>query len=807
MKNVKKIYWMAVFIFLMGSTWNAMATKKILVITDANTYTATQPWLTQYIDDIGKYDHKKAGLIVWPYAPTGNNYGQCIGIWDTLEHEYFACMSSGDALEGAVLLGNIPVPMIAGLPTDQVYMDIVDQSGAPKPYSPNVTPYYEDYGGDFTGKYGFAEFGGPAGDHINDIWVSRINGCYLNGGIRQGWLLYDEYSVYKNYFNRLHARMTAPATVPSRGFAMGAPVGPAGVGVDIRSLLTGDMRQLNLPWLAEFTGGDNSSFNWMSQLLAGPSGCTTYGAFNGALFPNWNNNIRYCVYNKLDSVFTAGAPNPVTVTLNSPDSLGWEWASVFGHSSPAYTDFFSDGDGGHIYNGRFSFGTLGPYWGTYPGAQYVTTGGYNGNHLWYQDNSASANPYSYPLGCKGKKVHWRWKVPSTQPAGTRYNVYAYYVASPSNVNYVEYWLFQMSIFGGKSQHIMGPNLLNQPGVHIWPLNCDGDGLNSGCAGCTGACKPPNQDSSWGQQRHYVTNLPDPNWEQIFTAVGGLKPDSIVEVLMPTYGAREYGPTVPSITGNYYIDAIRFISCDANGTPLANPVDEIVNFTDPAAGYQNQINNASQVYTTTGCYTNDGEYRSYEDMGSESGGGGIAKPVFFMTNACQINCFTQTWVPASDLPPYYSGPAFIRNLGNMYALGNNGLICFGAASDDDLYGSKAAFTSALRNGRDFGEAFLAQQPFSLVNLTFALLGAGSLQAQPYIQYGSYIEPPRTISDTESTPSSAPVLIQNVNVTGSGKWTVTSTIGSGSPVCARSEIVVRAECDFAPTGTNVVDLKSQ
>jgi hypothetical protein len=804
MKNVKRTFWMAVIILLMGSAWNAMATKKILVFVDATAYATIQPYVTQYISDIGKYDHKRADVIVWP-ARTGSNFVQCIVVWDTLEQRYFTCMASGDALEGAVLVGDIPVPIVAGVPTDEIYMDIVDRSGVPQPYLPNQTPYFFDPGGNFTGKYGYADAGGPAGDGLNDIWVSRINGRYLNGGIRQGPFLYDEYSVYMNYFNRLHVRMTDPATVPSRGFTMGAPVD-----YDVRSTLTYGMRQLNLPWLAEFTGGDNSSFNWMSQLLAGPRGCITYGGFNGAPFPNWNNNSRYCVYDKIDSVYGPGALHPTSLTLNPSDSLGWEWAAPFGHSCPGYTDFFSDGDVGDVYNGRFSFGTLGPYWGTYPPRQYVVAGGYNDQHLWYQDNSASANPYSYPLGYKGKKAHWRWKVPANQPAGTLYNVYAYWEASPSNVNYIEYWLFQMSIFGGKSQHIMGSRLLAQPGSYIWPLNCDKDGLNSGCAGCSGPCKPPNQDQSTGQQQHYVHNLPDdPNWERIFPVVSGLMPDSMVEVMMPTYGSREYGPTVSNITGNYIIDAIRFISCNADTTPNYN-VDQIVNFNDPAGGYPNQINNASQVYTTPGCYTSDGELRSFEDMGSEPGGGGISKPVFFMTNACGINCFTQTTPQSGDLPPYYSGPALIKNLGNLYALGYNGLICFGTATEDYSGSTKESFTTALRNGSDFGEAFLAQQSTaSSINsnsINHALLGAGSLQAQPYIQYGSYVEQPRTISGTEGTSTYAPVLIQNVTVTGTGSWTVTSNTGTSSPLCDHSEIVVRPESDFAPTGTNVVDLKS-
>jgi hypothetical protein len=41
-------------------------------------------------------------------------------------------------------------------------------------------------------------------------------------------------------------------------------------------------------------------------------------------------------------------------------------------------------------------------------------------------------------------------------------------------------------------------------------------------------------------------------------------------------------------------------------------------------------------------------------------------------------------------------------------------------------------------------------------------------------------------------------------GAGNWHVTSTHNMSSPWGTHSEIVVMPETDFAPTGTNVVDL---
>jgi len=40
-------------------------------------------------------------------------------------------------------------------------------------------------------------------------------------GLRNGLTVMDEYTIINNYFDRLHERMTMPAKVPPRGFAMG----------------------------------------------------------------------------------------------------------------------------------------------------------------------------------------------------------------------------------------------------------------------------------------------------------------------------------------------------------------------------------------------------------------------------------------------------------------------------------------------------------------------------------------------------------------------------------------------------------
>ena len=58
------------------------------------------------------------------------------------------------------------------------------------------------------------------------------------------------------------------------------------------------------------------------------------------------------------------------------------------------------------------------------------------------------------------------------------------------------------------------------------------------------------------------------------------------------------------------------------------------------------------------------------------------------------------------------------------------------SDDDWDGeNKSRFIDSLNSGKDFGEAFLAQQQRDWLIPKNCLLGAGNLHTQPYVQYGA------------------------------------------------------------------------
>jgi hypothetical protein len=735
----------------------AFPKQKILVIVESDAYWQTYQNVTQYVNDITNYDHKKAEYIIWTNVG-GNNYGQCMPLWDTLQAQYFFALSQGDVLEGAVLVGAIPVPIyettFGPFPLDQVYMDIVDvTSGTPQPYT--STPFQWNYGGYFTGTYRLD----LPHDSKYDIWISRVDAQYLNDGIRRGWTVIDEYAIYNNYLAKVHDRMTSSANVPSRGFAMGGPMDYF-TSYPLHDVIGSSMLELKLPWLAEFTGGDNSSYNWMSQLLAGPRGCINYGAFNGSLFAS-ERNRRYCRFDALSTVYENGNSTLTSQSIANSDSLGWEWAGLYNHSNPDFTNFHAN-LAGTTLNGIFSFGCLGPFWGT----NYHVNSGYNGGHYYYQDANGNPNPYNFTLGWKEKRAQWRWSVPATNT----YDVYVYYDAPDSpnqntnNCNYVEYYLNEFSVDAN------GVPLL-QTGNHA--------------------------SYSIDQRMHTIPLATDHHWELIMTGVS-LTSGNMVYLEIPTN--RGWHPLAPGsfITGDQIADAVRFVSTDG----LTN---EIVDDATPTS-YADVDNSPWEILSTGGFLTDDEIHRTYEDMGNEPGGGGFSKPQFFLTNCCDINNFVySTRILEFPNDPNYPGASIVKNIGNLYALGHNGLICMGTSTMNYADIDQSPFTSALATGKDFGEAYLAQQNANFNVVYYNLLGGGSLHAQPYIQYGTQVEQARTITGNESTSTHAPVSIAGISVTGAGNWEVTSNHDvTLSPFGTHSEIVIRPETDLAPTGANSVHL---
>ena len=122
-------------------------------------------------------------------------------------------------------------------------------------------------------------------------------------------------------------------------------------------------------------------------------------------------------------------------------------------------------------------------------------------------------------------------------------------------------------------------------------------------------------------------------------------------------------------------------------------------------------------------------------------------------------------------------------------------------------SKEPFFNSLAQGNDFGSAFLEQSNayfYQGADPSYALLGAGSLRSQPYIQFGTQEIRWQTYNSADIVISSdRPIFLKNVTVNGNGGLQVTSTHTANSPFGTYAEVKVR-ESTFSPTGTHSVHL---
>lgn len=727
------------------------ARNKILVIGETNCLQMilNQVWL--YCNAVEEFDHKKTEVIAWT-----NPTDAWQALRDRLQVEYFEAKNAGDELEGAVLIGDVCVPQAAynrgggvfdfSPPMDHFLMDIVDKrSSPPVAYTnddvpfPTIQVYFTEY---FTGSY-------SGGDSEADIWISRINAVNMPT-LREGNDVKDEYRIYSDYLQKVIDRMNEPASVPSRGFVMGGPEDRGPVNNTL-----GGLQNLNLPWYVEFEGPEqNTPYNWMSQLLAGPRGTITYGSFNGTLFPTseYERNRRSCRYNTLNVSHYSGTATPTSITVG--DSSGWEWAGLFNHSHPGGSNFYSNGSYKLPLNGRFWQGTFGP---NITLADRMTDGGYQGEYFRYYTDPNVANPYSMNMGVKLKKAMWRWPINTDGQSTKNFDIYLSYVPSPSNDPALWVTLHEVRINanGVPYDYVAEHNIVDDTYSQTDTQNDLPQQYHAQYPGCWHKVKfRPNPDPNY-----YVT-LHEDNL-------------AIVSVILD----RPISSPVYRIA-----DAVLFISTD--GT-----VVDVVDDSEPNV-YPEQDNSSHHILSTRGFAFNDYINRNYEDMGSEPGGGGVSKTQFFMFDACDINNFLE-----------------YKNIGMMYALGHNGLINMGAGGPDYQANGpfRTAYIEALATGMDFGQAFIyALNNSSIIDrygALYNLLGAGSLQARSYIQYGTVITEDLDINSGYSTIAMMPILIRNVIVNDNGDWDVSC---SSALNCTHSEIVIRPETVLSPAGSNEVHL---
>jgi hypothetical protein len=216
-----------------------------------------------------------------------------------------------------------------------------------------------------------------------------------------------------------------------------------------------------------------------------------------------------------------------------------------------------------------------------------------------------------------------------------------------------------------------------------------------------------------------------------------------------------------------------------------------------SSYPDSNNHPTGIFSTKGFFTMNSFDRAYEEMGDEPGGNGLSKTRFFVINSCSVNEWTNSWNG--------SGLTNNQNSGTLYALGHNGLICMGASTSDQAnIDGYDPYINVLAAGSDFGQAYLAQSNNNFYYPLYALLGAGTLRAQPYVQYGSASYCGMNISTHDTINTINPILLCNDTVTSTGVFQVTSTHSSSSPFGTHAEIVIQPETWFQ-TGSSV-DIKA-
>jgi hypothetical protein len=398
---------------------------KVLVLVETVYYNENPTALNQYISDVKNIEFKNVDLQTATLSLYQNTYNQCHPIWQTICDEYTSSLSSGDTLEGVVMVGEIPAAWSCAtgetVPDDRYFMDICDQNH--NVYSSD-TPTVWNF--DIVRNI-FTSYHSPDQNPQLDIWVSRIMANQIRG-LRNGLDVMDEYTIVNNYFSRVHERMTSAAKVPPRGFVMGGisewsdhdPLGKLG------------FTNLNLRSVYSFDFPSNRPANWLLQLVWGPRGGTTLGAFNGTRYTDilGQNHITYTNSQLWD--YKTGSWNQIQT--NPPDTFGYEWAGINEHSTFNIHVFNQspDDQGDQQPFGIFTDATLADQWNN-DNLGVTGSGFYSNSAYLYNPDNNSSNPWDAVCG-RGERAIFKTHIPSG--LGGSYRVYINYPILTGNSNWV-----------------------------------------------------------------------------------------------------------------------------------------------------------------------------------------------------------------------------------------------------------------------------------------------------------------------------------------------------------------------------------
>ncbi|MBN1983408.1 MAG: hypothetical protein JW795_17860 [Chitinivibrionales bacterium] len=413
----KRIIAAALILFCYAS----LALSRIVIMVDANYMYSSVPseirtyWMAQAINDHGK----TAKIKVW-YG------GDQFDVWNELKSQFNQALDADDYLEGVVLLGNIAPTYFykAGegyIPCDYFYMDLWDDNAAQcyfnwdDPWSPYGSGPAID-----RGSYGSKGIG----DGKLDLWVSRIDASKLNylrdDKVAWGNFL-EEYQIIERYIDRVCERMTQPAKVPRRGFAMGPP--PGGYG-SLQQHCALDRLGLNeILYFLPNVMNLNQAASWQAQLQNGPKGNKNFGARNG-------------------SPFTSSLYERSCIT-SAQNTDGYEWAAVYAHSKPELNSF-------HTYNASGCYNVGGKFRNRYdfPAWQRVEQGGFdNGEYYRYDEE--------YPHAYEGSAIaEWSWVIPKGKTGNFEVWMFWNYQDNNSSTSFY-------NLFGDKNFSIKSEGSLNQ----------------------------------------------------------------------------------------------------------------------------------------------------------------------------------------------------------------------------------------------------------------------------------------------------------------------------------------------------------
>ena len=413
---------------------------KVLFIVDSDYYNDTsyavkgKEKIDRYKFEVETIDSADVDVIIFPVRDSCTVREKCKPLWDTLVARYSAAKGTPDSIEGAVLIGDIPEPLMFDdvrtkkggdiFPVDYYYMDIWNKkTNKIYPIDTSIWTYpaldhdTTQNGNDTivdTLKMFRTNYKTSNGDNHIEIWVSRIYTKTLNFLRETGSLWGDQYfldnhDIISRYLDRVHDRMTKRAKVPPRAFTMGHIANwfstPTIALSKLKEAIPFDSLDLFLKSYfidTDTSAPENTPSNWQSMLQAGPLGNTNMGAFKGERYDS-SKNAQTNLYPQFNDVCT-----------------GYEWAGIFEHS----------GEQGHGFNefkvalhGYFASMNNVPLW------TKVSSGGYRGSY--YQ----CRNRDKYLIDGRDKIA--RWVTDTIQHPGF-YNFYMWFPKSQENdsKNYV-----------------------------------------------------------------------------------------------------------------------------------------------------------------------------------------------------------------------------------------------------------------------------------------------------------------------------------------------------------------------------------